>query len=289
MGFVEGETLKMAIARFHGPDGRRQDPRDREVSFRRLLQSLVAACNAVAYAHSRGVVHRDLKPENIMLGPFGETLVVDWGIAKTLAVQEPAEGGWGRTSPGGGDPSLTLPGAAVGTPRYMSPEQAAGNLDQVGAASDVYGLGATLYCLLVGHAPFPDGNVTEVLDRVRRGIFPAPRRLRREIDPALEAICLKAMALRPEERFGSPLALAGEIEAWLADVRYRGDHVRALNEVKGSLTRLCIERALNLFGRGMHDEGMLWLARALENLPADSADLERVVRSSQGSWHARSS
>ena len=79
MRFIEGETLKTAIARFHGPDGRRQEPRDREVSFRRLLQSLVAACNAVAYAHSRGVVHRDLKPENIMLGPFGETLVVDSG------------------------------------------------------------------------------------------------------------------------------------------------------------------------------------------------------------------
>lgn len=130
--------------------------------------------------------------------------------------------------------------------------------------------------------------MTEVLDRVRRGIFPAPRRLRWAIDPALEAICLKAMALRPEERFGSPLALAGEIEAWLADVRYRGDHVRALNEVKGSLSRLCIERAQNLFGREMHDEGMLWLARAMENLPADSPDLERVVRSSLGSWHARS-
>ncbi len=288
MRFIEGETLKAAIARFHGPDGRRQEPRHRELSFRRLLQSLVAACNAVAYAHSRGVVHRDLKPENIMLGPFGETLVVDWGIAKTLAVQEPAEGEWGRTAPDAGDPSLTRPGAAVGTPRYMSPEQASGNLDQVGAASDVYGLGATLYCLLVGHAPFPDGDVTEVLDRVRRGIFPAPRRLRREIDPVLEAICLKAMAVRPEERFGSPLALAGEIEAWLADVRYRGDQVRALNEVKGSLTRLCIERALNLCGRERHDEGMLWLARALENLPADSGDLERVVRSSLGSWRARS-
>ena len=96
------------------------------------------------------------------------------------------------------------------------------------------------------------------------------------------------MAVRPEERFGSPLALAAELEAWLADVRYRGDHVRALNEVKGSLSRLCIERAQNLFDRERHDEGMLWLARAMENLPADAPGLERVVRSSLGSWHARS-
>ena len=288
MRFIEGETLKAAIERFHGPAGRRQEPRDREVSFRRLLQSFVAACNAVAYAHSRGVVHRDLKPENIMLGRFGETLVVDWGIAKTLAIEEAAAGEGSPSSTAAGDPSLTLPGAAVGTPRYMSPEQASGELDQVGAASDIYGLGATLYCLLVGHAPFPDGDVSEVLDRVRRGIFPAPRRLRREIDPALESICLKAMALRPTERFSSPLALAGEIEIWLADVRYRGDQERALNEVKASLSRLCIERAQNLFARERHDEGMLWLARAMENLPTDAPDLERVVRSSLGSWHARS-
>ena len=288
MRFIEGETLKSAIVRFHGPEGGRQDALDREVTFRRLLQSVVAACNAVAYAHSRGVVHRDLKPENIMLGPFGETLVVDWGIAKTFEGRAPEEGGGSRLSPTAGDPSLTVPGATVGTPRYMSPEQASGELDLVGSASDVYGLGATLYCLLVGHAPFPDGDLAEVLDRVRRGIFPAPRRLRREIDPALEAICLKAMTLQPEERFSSPLALAGEIEAWLADVRYRGDQARALNEAKGSLSRLCIERAQNLFGRGRHDEGMLWLARAMENLPADSPGLERVVRSSLGSWHARS-
>ncbi len=288
MRFIEGETLKSAIARFHGPDGGRQNTLDREVSFRRLLQSLVAACYAVAYAHSRGVVHRDLKPENIMLGPFGETLVVDWGIAKTIEGWASGEGGESQTSPTAGDPSLTVPGATVGTPRYMSPEQASGKLDLVGVASDVYGLGATLYCLLVGHAPFPDGDLTEVLDRVRRGIFPAPRRLRREIDLALESICLKAMALQPEGRFSSPLALAGEIEAWLADARYRGDQIRALNEAKGSLSRLCIERAQNLFGRGRHDEGMLWLARAMENLPADSRGLERVVRSSLGSWYARS-
>ena len=169
----------------------------------------------------------------------------------------------------------------------MSPEQAAGDLKRVGPASDVYGLGATLYCLLVGHAPFPEGELTDILDRVQRGIFPAPRSLRRTIDPALEAICLKAMALQPEDRHASALELGGEIEAWLADVRYRGEQVRALNQVKGSLCRLCIERAQNLFSRGQTNEGMLWLARALENVPADSQKLEAVVRSSLGSWHAR--
>jgi eukaryotic-like serine/threonine-protein kinase len=288
MRFIEGETLKAAIERFHGSGREDHEPRERQMAFQRLLGSLIAACNAVAYAHSRGVVHRDLKPENIMLGRFGETLVVDWGVAKAVSDPQRHEADRAASRPAGEDSSLTRPGAAVGTPRYMSPEQALGNLDQVGPASDVYGLGATLYCLLVGHSPFPDGDVAEVLDRVQRGIFPAPRRLRRTIDPVLEAICLKAMAPRPEDRHATPLALAEEIEAWLADVRFRGEHVEAANQVKGSLARLCIERAHNLLDRGKHGEGMLWLARALENVPADAPDFERVVRASLGSWHARS-
>jgi WD40 repeat protein len=169
----------------------------------------------------------------------------------------------------------------------MSPEQASGELSQIGPSSDVYGLGATLYCLLVGHAPFPDGDLTNVLDRARRGIFPAPRRLNRSIDPALEAICLKAMALKPEDRHATPLALAEEIEAWLADVRFRGEHVLAQSQVQRSLARLSLERAHNFFVRGKHGEGMLWLARALENVPADAPGFERIVRASLGSWHAR--
>jgi len=286
MRFIEGETLKQAIERFHGPESSQRPPVERELAFRRLLRSLIDACNAVAYAHSRGVLHRDLKPENIMLGRFGETLVVDWGIAKPMGDPkgEPAAG----SSLGdlGDESSLTRAGSIVGTPQYMSPEQASGNIDGVEPASDVYGLGATLYCLLVGHGPFPSGGIADVLKRVSRGIFPAPRRLRKSIDPALEAICLKAMALRPEDRHATPLALAEEIEAWLADVRYRGEQEKALNDVKRSLARLCIERAQNLFGREMPGEGMLWLARALENTPSDSPGLERVVRSSLGGWHA---
>src|SRR5262249_36630538 len=157
------------------------------------------------------------------------------------------------------------PGAALGTPQYMSPEQAAGDLDRVGPASDVYSLGATLYALLVGHGPFSTGDVADVLNRVRRGIFPAPRRLRKTIDPALEAICLKAMSLKPEDRHDSPIAMAEEIEAWLADVRYRAEHDQALSDVKRTLAHLAVERAGRLFERGLIGDGMLWLARALEN------------------------
>jgi WD40 repeat protein/serine/threonine protein kinase/orotate phosphoribosyltransferase len=287
MRFIEGETLSQAIERFHTSEGLlRNKPVEREVAFRRLLRSVVDACNAVAYAHSRGVVHRDLKPENIMLGRFGETLVVDWGIAKPFAdpVREPAGGS--SLDPITDEASLTRPGSAIGTPQYMSPEQALGELERVGTASDVYSLGATLYCLLVGHGPFSSGGVADVLQRVSRGIFPAPRRLRRSIDPALEALCLKAMALHPEDRHASPLALAEGIEAWMADVRYRSEQEQATHDVKRSLARLCIERAHNLFGRELHGEGMLWLARALENIPTDSPGLDRLVRASLGGWHA---
>ncbi|WP_422924738.1 WD40 repeat domain-containing serine/threonine protein kinase [Singulisphaera sp. PoT] len=288
MRFIEGETLRAAIERFHQGKDRKAAANsiERELAFRRLLGSLIDACNAVAFAHSRGVVHRDLKPENIMLGRFGETLVVDWGIAKPL--QQERAGGedardWPTLESRAGEASLTRPGAIVGTPRYMSPEQAAGDHDRVGTASDIYSLGATLFCLLTGKPPFTDNDVKRVLHKVSHGIFPAPRRLKRDLDPALEATCLRAMSLKPEERHASALDLARELEAWLADVRYRGEQEQALSQMKGSLARLCLERAYALFQREMQAEGMLWLARALEHAPPE---LERPVRTGLYGWHS---
>jgi len=286
MRLIEGGTLREAIEGFHRTHGPASGREGRELAFRRLLRSVIDACNAVAYAHSRGVVHRDLKPENIMLGRFGETLVVDWGVAKPSqdAGVEGVEPPEAEGLPA--DASMTQPGSMIGTPRYMSPEQAGGDPGTVGASSDIYSLGAILYCVLVGHDAFPDGDLPTVLARVRRGIFPAPRRLRRSIDPALEAICLKAMSPDPGARHPSALDLAAELEAWLADVRYRVDHERALGQVKGSLARLCFERARHGFEREAHDEGMLWLARALENAPSEPPELQRAIRTSLHGWHA---
>src|SRR5262249_31767458 len=155
-------------------------------------------CQALAYAHSRGVLHRDLKPGNILVGKYGETLIVDWGLAKVVGRAE-SEISEGLLTPAGGDSGLTQAGRVLGTPAYMSPEQAAGRLDQLGPASDVYGLGATLYCLLTGRAPFADGDPIEVLRQVQRGAFPRPRAVNPEVAPALEAVCLKALALQPED------------------------------------------------------------------------------------------
>ena len=166
-------------------------------------------------------MHRDIKPGNVMLGKFGETLVVDWGLAKSVGRTDDvlntgdAEG---TLAPGfGSSVQPTLAGSRLGTPSYMSPEQAAGRLDRLGPASDVYSLGATLYYLLVGKSPFEGSDLVAVLRQVERGEFPRPCAANMHVDPALESICLKAMAVEPEARYPSARALAVDVEHWLAD------------------------------------------------------------------------
>jgi serine/threonine-protein kinase len=219
MRLVKGETLQDAIRSFHRAQGPDRNPGDRAVAFRHLLGRFVAVCQTVAYAHSRGVLHRDLKPANIMLGSYGETLILDWGLAKATGRGDgatgPAEEALRPSQAGAAAP--TQMGAALGTPHYMSPEQAAGQFDVLGPASDVYGLGATLFCLLTGRAPFTDADAVAVLENVKRGLFPRPRQLHAELPAALEAICLKAMARKPEGRYASANALADDIEHYLAD------------------------------------------------------------------------
>ena len=220
MRFVKGDRLKDAIERLHKSDWSSKEAlKERRLTLRNLLNRLVAVCNAVAYAHSRGVLHRDLKPSNILLGPYGETLLVDWGLAKVVGREEPKSAGGEATlrpssSSGSGE---TQPGSAIGTPAYMSPEQAESKHDRLGPGTDVYGLGATLYCLLTGHAPFEGGDVPATLEKVRSGRFPRPREINPSVPPDLEAVCLKAMSLRPEDRYGSARELAEEIERSQAD------------------------------------------------------------------------
>src|SRR5262249_51246688 len=144
-------------------------------------------CNAIEYAHSRGVLHRDIKPANVIVGKHGETLVVDWGLAKPLGSVEPGHDPGERTlMPCSASGSAeTLPGSALGTPAFMAPEQAAGDLETLGPRSDVYSLGATLYCLLTGRAPF-EGDAGAVLRKVQAGEFPSPRAIDPAIDRAME-------------------------------------------------------------------------------------------------------
>ncbi len=230
MRFIKGDSLKQAIERYHGipPNGEAPVPAAREsvrksdptgLELRRLLRRFIDVCNAIEYAHSRGVLHRDIKPGNIIVGKYGETLVVDWGLAKPLGKAEHATGLDElplRPSSASGT-AETLPGKAMGTPAYASPEQARGDINALGFRSDVYSLGATLYCLLTGKPPFDGNDIGALLRRVETGEFLRPRAIDPSIDKALEAVCLKAMANKPEDRYPTCRAIAEEIERWAAD------------------------------------------------------------------------
>jgi serine/threonine-protein kinase len=163
------------------------------------------------------VIHRDLKPANIIVGKHGETLVVDWGLAKAVGRADPSTGEQ-TIAPSSSGSSETLPGSALGTPAYMSPEQARGELNRLGPPSDVYSLGATLYCLLTSKPRFEnDEDVGVILRAVQDGQFPRPSQHDSALDKALEAICLKAMAKEPEHRYRTPKALSDDLDRWMAD------------------------------------------------------------------------
>jgi serine/threonine-protein kinase len=219
MRFIRGETLREAIRRFHAEAEPAHDFSRNSLNFRRLLNRFVDVCNAIAFAHDRGVLHRDMKPENIMLGKFGETLVVDWGMARVmgqpLAVDQSEESILRPATPT--HLSVTQEGSALGTPAYMSPEVAVGKLDQVGPASDIFSLGATLYCLLTNRPPLQADSLSELLRKAERCDFPPPNIVNPRTPKALSAICCRAMALDATSRYSTPLELAADIERWLGD------------------------------------------------------------------------
>lgn len=212
MRFVAGRTLTQAIKSYHQ---KRVSGEAGPLELRQLLEDFVGVCNAVAYAHARGVLHRDLKGQNVVLGDFGEVMVLDWGLAKRLRQTEGP--GQAAAVDAGTDRSETLQGQVLGTPAYMPPEQAAGRHDQLTRQSDVYSLGAILYEILTGQPPFTGKDTEELLDKA---IHEAPLRPRAQVPgvpAALEAVCLKALAKQPQQRYATAAALADDVRHWQAD------------------------------------------------------------------------
>jgi serine/threonine protein kinase/tetratricopeptide (TPR) repeat protein len=251
MRFVGGQTLGDAIDRFHKANGMQSKSSQRILELRSLLRRVVDVCNTIAFAHSKGIIHRDIKPANVMLGEFGETLVVDWGLAKEYLKQP------NRTESSGLYARIVLPdsektpsdkttpevdaeeippekrttaeapdrnakqyqtpmGTTVGTPAYMPPEQASGQWDKVGPASDVFCLGGMLFELLVGNAPLIDTTSSERKQGTTR-FFKRLEDKKLSVPKPLIAIICRAMAIDPHQRYTSSKEMAAEIERWMAD------------------------------------------------------------------------
>jgi len=201
-------------------DGRPLRPGDADVTLRRAMEIVRDAARTVQFAHDQGVVHRDLKPENLMVDGSGRVWVLDFGLAKTQRANS----------------SLTVDGMAMGTPAYMPPEQARGRPEAVGPHSDVYALGATLYALAAGRAPFHGTTPADIMCRVVSEEPPPPRRLRPEVHRDVETIIVRAMEKEPARRYASAGALADDIDRFLRGegivARPVGTAVRLLRAVR---------------------------------------------------------
>lgn len=219
MRLVKGKSLRQACDEYHAS---RSAGIDRPLDFLRLLQSFVSVCQAIAYANSRGVIHRDIKPENIILGKFGEVIVLDWGLAKSVGEppddEDSNESGSRKVIvTNQASAEQTAVGVVLGTPAYMAPEQAKPQLGDVNERTDVYGLGSTLFAILTGTPPHRGKTIADTLKDITRVPVRRARQENPRVPLALEAICAKATAFLPADRYASAADIAVDIQKYLAD------------------------------------------------------------------------
>lgn len=221
MRFVGKKTLVNAIEAYHD---RKAMGEDVTMDLHHLLTAFIGVCHAIAYAHSRGVIHRDLKPENVALDNFGQVIVLDWGLAKVVDEFESEGALSGNRLAADSSAGQTMAGEVIGTPLYMAPEQASGNLNDIDERTDVYGLGAILFAMLTGVAPHQNSSISQggpvaipdLLQSIANQPTPAPRDHSPGIPADLEAICTKAMQFKAHTRFQSATEVAESVQRWMA-------------------------------------------------------------------------
>lgn len=257
MKLVKGRTLQDILHDF-----RRGDPAaQRDYTLAHLLLIFRKVCDAIAFAHSKGILHRDLKPANVMAGEFGEVMVMDWGLAKQMQNAEPTPGdrrsqckmnndGGGTDEADAATPlssfslhpasfAATLAGAVMGTPQYMSPEQATGDLAALDERSDIFTLGGMLYAILTLRPPVEGDSLPEMLGKITSGSIAAPVQVNvaaepggKRVPPALSAVAMKALRLNRAERYQSVAALSADIEAWQNGFSTSAEEAGAMKQIK---------------------------------------------------------
>ena len=277
MKVVEGRRLTDVIRAVHRAvvDGRFEATAD-GWTFHRLIDVLHQICQAVAYAHSKGVLHRDLKPSNIMLGRFGEVLVLDWGIAKVLGTSSSFDEKKTETrlSSRRNPIYATQVGKIAGTPSYMAPEQARGEIDALSVKTDIYALGTILYEILSGHPPYRANSPEAILDLVQRGDEQLFHRLSNGSTPVSSAdnqqpvpprpqlpvelinACEKAMSRLQADRYSTVEELSDLLQAWLEGSKKREEALRMLKEAD----------ELSLQSKMLKEEGLSLLEKTEKEL-----------------------